>query len=86
MGSAAFRAFHPADPEADRSGRQLYRPPVVAMNGQTGRMGTGTGELVKGEAQNNRIIKRLRNLVAISDKNGYHSLVSRHRFFCGYEQ
>ena len=34
--------------------------------------------IVKNE-KNNRIIKGLRNLIAISDKNGYQSIVNGHR-------
>ena len=49
-------------------------------------MGTGTGQLVKLKVKNNRIIKRLRNLIAIWNKNGYHSVVNVHRFSCGCEQ
>ncbi|MGN0359272.1 MAG: hypothetical protein ACI4EM_00875 [Hominisplanchenecus sp.] len=49
-------------------------------------MGTGTGQLVKLEVINNRIIKGLRNLIAIPDKNGYHSIVNRHRNTCVFEQ
>ena len=79
MGSTAFGASHPADTEPESSGRQLYGPPVVTMNRQTGRMRTGTGQLVKLKVKNNRIIKGLRNLIAIPDKNGYHSIVNRHR-------
>lgn len=49
-------------------------------------MGTGTGHLVKLKVKNNRIIKRLRNLIAIFDKNGYHGFVNRHRVTCVCEQ
>ena len=49
------------------------------MDRQTGGMRTGTGQLVKLKVKNNRIIKGLRNLIAIPDKNGYHSIVNRHR-------
>ena len=41
--------------------------------------GRRTGQLMKGKVINNRIIKGLRNLIAIPDKNGYHSLVNVHR-------
>ena len=86
MGSTAFRAFHPADTEPESSGRQLYGPSVVTMDRQTGRMRAGTGQLVKRKIINNRIIKGLRNLIAIPDKNGYHSIVNRHRVTCVCEQ
>ena len=86
MGSTAFRASYPADTEPESSGRQLYGPPVVAMDRQTGRMRTGTGQLVKLKVKNNRIVKGLRNLIAIWDKNGYHSIVNRHRVTCVCEQ
>ena len=86
MGSPAFGAFHPADPEPDGSRGELYSPPVVTMDRQTGGMRTGTGQLVKLKVKNNRIIKGLRNLIAILDKNGYHGIVNRHRFSCVCEQ
>lgn len=86
MSSTAFGASHPADTEPESSGRQLYGPPVVTMNRQTGRMRTGTGQLVKLKVKNNRIIKGLRNLIAIPDKNGYHGIVNRHRVTCVCEQ
>jgi hypothetical protein len=56
------------------------------MDRQTGGMRTGTGQLVKLKVKNNRIIKGLRNLIAIPDKNGYHGIVNRHRFSCVCEQ
>ena len=86
MGSTAFGASPPADPEPESSGRQLYGPPVVTMDRQTGRMRTGTGQLVKLKIINNRIVKGLRNLIAIPDKNGYHGIVNRHRVTCVCEQ
>ena len=86
MGSTAFRASYPADTEPESSGRQLYGPPVVTMDRQTGRMRTGTGQLMKLKIMNNRIVKGLRNLIAIWDKNGYHSIVNRHRVTCVCEQ
>lgn len=65
MSSSAFGAFEPADPESESPGVQLYSPPVVTMDGETGRMSAGTGQLVKLNKINNRIIKGLRNLIAI---------------------
>ena len=44
------------------------------------------GSLMEWKVINNRIIKGLRNLIAIPDKNGYHSLVNVHRQYCAYEQ
>ena len=41
---------------------------------------------MKLKIMNNRIVKGLRNLIAIWDKNGYHSIVNRHRVTCGCEQ
>ena len=86
MGSSAFRTSHPADPEPEGPSGQFDGSLVVTMYRQTGRMRTGTGQLVKWKIINNRIIKGLRNLIAIPDKNGYHSIVNRHRFSCGCEQ
>ena len=81
MGSSAFGAFDPADTKAESTGGQLYSPLVVTMDRQTGRMRAGTGQLVKRKVKNNRIIKGLRNRIAIWDKNGYHSIVNRRRFY-----
>lgn len=79
MGSAAFRTLYPADSEPERSGREFHSPPVVAMYGKAGSVAAGTGQLMKWKVINNRIIKGLGNLIAISDKNGYHSIVNGHR-------
>lgn len=86
MGSPAFGAFDPTDPEPERPSGQFDGSLIVTMNRQTGRMRAGTGQLVKLNFINNRIIKGLRNLIAILGKNGYHSIVNRHRVTCGYEQ
>ena len=86
MGSTAFGASHPADPEPDSSGGQFDSSLVVTMDRKTGRMRAGTGQLVKRKIINNRIVKGLRNLIAIPDKNGYHSIVNRHRVTCVCEQ
>ena len=86
MGSPAFGVCHPTDPEPDGPRGQLYCPLVVTMDRQTGRMRTGTGQLMKLKIINNRIVKGLRNLIAIPDKNGYHGIVNRHRVTCGCEQ
>lgn len=79
MSAPAFRASDPAYPEPYGPGRKFYIPFVVTVNGKTGRMATGTGQLMELELINNRIIKGLRNLVAILSKNGYHGIVDRHR-------
>ena len=86
MGAAAFGTPDPADPKPYISGRELNSPSVVTMYGKTGGMTTGTGQLVKLDLINNRIIKGLRNMIAILSKNGYHSIVNGHRFICVYEQ
>ena len=86
MGSPAFRTLYPADSEPERSGREFHSPPVATMYGEAGSVAAGTGQLMKGKVINNRIIKGLRNLIAIPDKNGYHSLVNVHRQYCAYEQ
>ena len=79
MGSPAFRTLYPADSEPERSGREFHSPPVVAVYGEAGSVAAGTGQLMEWKVINNRIIKGLRNLIAIPDKNGYHSLVNGHR-------
>ena len=75
----AFRTSDPADAKPDSSGGQFNVPIVIPMNGKTGTMPTGARQLMKLELINNRIIKRLRKLIAILSKNGYHSIVDRHR-------
>ena len=86
MGSTAFGASHPADPEPEGPSGQFDGSLVVTMDRKTGRMRAGTGQLVKRKIINNRIVKRLRNLIAIPDKNGYHSIVNRHRVTCVCER
>ena len=44
----AFGTFHPADPKPDCPGGKLYTAPVVAMDGQTGRMGAVAGQTFSG--------------------------------------
>lgn len=85
MSSAALRASDTADTQSDGAKRKLNASLIVTMNGQTGRMTAGTGDLVKLDAINDRIIKGLRNMLAIMDKNGYHSIVNRDGFIhvCG---
>ena len=79
MGSPALGTLYPADPEPDRTWGKLYGAPVVTMYRETGRVAAGTGQLMELKVINNRIIKGLRNLIAIPDKNGYHSIVNGHR-------
>lgn len=68
MGSAAFGALHTADTKPENPRGQLYGSPVVTMNRKTSRMRAGTGQLMKLKVINNRIVKGLRNLIAIFDK------------------
>lgn len=82
MSGSAFRAFYPADTKPDLSGWHIYGSIVVTMDRKTGRMRAGTSQLMERSLQKNRIIKRLRNFIAITDKNGYHSIVTRHRVTC----
>ena len=86
MGATAFGTSDPTDPEPDISGRKFNGPSVVTMYGKAGGMPTGTGQLMELDLINNRIIKGLRNMIAILSKNGYHSIVNGHRFICVYEQ
>ncbi len=86
MGATAFGTSDPTDPEPDISGRKFNSPCVVTMYGKAGGMPTGTGQLMKLDLINNRIIKGLRNMIAILSKNGYHGIVNGHRFTCVYEQ
>lgn len=79
MGSPALGTLYPADSEPERSGREFHSPPVVAMYGEAGSVAAGTGQLMELKIKNNRIIKGLRNLIAIPDKNGYHGIVNGHR-------
>lgn len=86
MCTAAFGTPDPADPEAGISGRKFNSPSVVTMYGKAGGMPTGTGQLMELYLINNKIIKGLRNMIAILSKNGYHSIVNGRRFTCVYEQ
>lgn len=65
MRVSAFGTSDPTDPEADISGRKFNSPSVVTMYGKAGGMPTGTGQLMELDLINNRIIKRLRNMIAI---------------------
>lgn len=47
----------------------------VAVDEHTGRMTAGTGQSAECYVINHRIIERLRNLIAILEENGYHSVV-----------
>ena len=82
---AAHRASDSADVQTYGAIRKFDASMVVAMNGHAGRMTTATGYLMQLNTMNDRIIKGLRNMVAILDKNGYHSIVDRHGFIhaCG---
>ena len=82
MCTSAFRTPDPADPETDISGRKFNSPFVVTMYRKAGGMPAGTGQLMELDLIDNRIIKRLRYLIAILSKNGYHGIVNVHRFTC----
>ena len=75
VGSAAFRAFKPADPEEPCSLREEDSPIVISMDGETARVSTGTLKLVELEAIYDGIVIILRKLVVITDRNEYHGLV-----------
>lgn len=70
VGSLALGAADTADAKRKRPIPNLHGTSVVAMNGDTGGVAAGTGEreLVELDIIYNRIIKRLRNLIAIFDK------------------
>ena len=55
--------------------RQKDASRIVSVDGQTGRMPTGTFQLVKLDVINDRIVIILRKLVVITDRNEYHGLV-----------
>lgn len=85
MGPTAFGTSDATDAKTEGAFRKLYASEIVTMDGHTGRMTTGTGYLMKLNTINDRIIKGLRNMVAILGKNGYHSIVNGHGFIhaCG---
>ena len=85
MSFTAFRTSDTADAQTDGAIRKFYVSSVVSMYGHTCRMTTGTGYLMKLNTIYDRIIKGLRNMVAILNKNGYHGIVNRHGFIhvCG---
>lgn len=78
MSPAAFGTSDATDAKTEGAFRKLYASVIVTMDGHACRMATSTGYLMKLNTINDRIIKGLRNMVAILGKNGYHSNVSRH--------
>lgn len=76
----AFGTPDTADAQTDCAVRKFDTSLIVTMYGHTGRMAAGTGYLMKLNMIYDRIIKGLRNKVAILDKNGYHSIVDGHGF------
>ena len=80
MSLSAFGTADTADAQPGGSIRKLDTSMIVTMYGHTGRMAAGTGHLMKLDTIYDRIIKGLRNKVAILDKNGYHSIVKGHGF------
>lgn len=79
MGTSAFRAFDPADPDRNGFIGHFYGSVIVSMDGKAGGMTAGARQSMKRNRIYNRIIKGLRNLVEIFNENGYHSVVNRHR-------
>ena len=86
MGRTTLGASDSADAKADKPIHLLHRTFVVAVNREAGGVHAGTDKLMELEVIYNRIIKGLRNLIAIWDKNGYHSIVNRHGATCVCEQ
>lgn len=86
MGRTTHGASDSADAKADEPILLLYRTFVVAVNREAGGVAAGTDELMELEVIDNGIIKGLRNLIAIWDKNGYHSIVNGHGETCVCEQ
>lgn len=76
MGSPAHGTPDPAEAKPDSTFRSLGRTLVVGMEGEADRMSAGTGQLMKLDAINNRIIIRLGYLIAIPDINGNHGIVN----------
>ena len=75
MSSSTLRTADTADPERTGTIRKKDAPRIVSVDGQTGRMPTGTFQLVKLDVINDRIVIILRKLVVITDRNEYHGLV-----------
>ena len=76
----AFRTPDAADTQAECFSWKFDTSLIVTVYGHAGRMTAGTGNLMKLDMVYDRIIKGLRNKVAILDKNGYHSIVNGHGF------
>ena len=84
MRSSTLGTPDTADPERMDTIRKKDAPCIVSMDRQTGRMTAGTFQLVKLEAVNNGIVKILRKLIEISDRNEYHSLVRHSLYGCDW--
>ncbi len=77
VSSAAFGAPEPADSQREGPFRKENASFIVRMDRKTGGMAAGAGQMVKLEAVNERIVRNLRKMVVIFDRNEYHSLVRR---------
>lgn len=75
MGSAAFRAANPADPQRDGSLWEENPPLIVSVDRKTGGVPAGACKLVELEIVYDGIVVILRKLVVITDRNEYHGLV-----------
>lgn len=60
MGFTALRAFDPANNKRERTIGRFDLTFIVTMNYKTSRATAGTGELMKLDAINKRIVKTLR--------------------------
>ena len=75
MCPSALGTSYTADAKWVDTIRKEDAPIIVSVDGQTGRMPTGTFQLVKLDVINDRIVIILRKLVVITDRNEYHGLV-----------
>ncbi len=69
MCSTAFGTPDTTDSKKTGAIRKKYAPFIVSVDGQTGRMPAGACQLVERKAIYDGIVKILRKLVVITDRN-----------------
>ena len=84
VGAAALGTLYPADPEGMDAVWTEDSSFIIAMNRQAGGMPTRTVKLLELEGINGRIVKILRKLIEIFDRNEYHGLVRHSLNGCGW--
>ena len=76
VGGPAFGTFHPADPQEGFPARIFHGTAVVSVDRKASVVAAGTFQPVEREEVDGRFINIFGNIVAISDSDGYHSIVA----------